>query len=126
MAFALCNAPATFQHLVDSVLAGLPNCNAFLDDLTVYTSTSEEHIQILQQVFTCLASTSLTVNVNLAKCEFQKATVTYLGKQVGQGQVHPVEATVSAITEFCVPTTMRALSCFLGMAGYYRSFCHNV
>lgn len=89
----------------------------------MYTTTWEEHIQILTQVFARLASASLTIN--LAKCEFGKATVTYLRKQVGQGQVRPVEAKVSAISEFPVPSTRKALRRFLGMAGYYRSFCRN-
>ncbi len=62
---------------------------------------------------------------NLAKCEFGKATVTYLGRQVGQGQVRPVEAKVTAIVKCPIPTTRRALHRFLGMAGYYRKFCRN-
>ena len=123
MAFGMCNAPATFQRLVNSVLAGVANCNAYLDDLIVYTTTWEEHMQILDQVFTRLAKASLTLN--LAKCEFGKATVTYLGRQVGQGQVRPVDAKVQAITECPIPSTRRALRRFLGMAGYYRSFCRN-
>ncbi len=123
MAFSMCNAPATFQRLVNSVLAGVSNCNAYLDDLNVYTTTWEEHIQILEQVFAHLASTSLTIS--LTKCEFGKATLTYLGRQAGQVQVCPMEAKVSAIAEFLVPSTRRALHQFLGMAGYYRSFCRN-
>lgn len=78
---------------------------------------------ILEQVFNRLAEASLTLN--LAKCEFGKATVTYLGRQVGQGQVLPIEAKVSAIAECPVPSTRRALRRFLGMAGYYRSFFRN-
>lgn len=34
MAFGMCNAPATFQRLVNTVLAGLTNCNAYLDGLS--------------------------------------------------------------------------------------------
>lgn len=117
------NAPATFQRLVNIVLSGVPNCNAYLDDLVVYTSTWSEHMHILRMVFDRLASASLTVN--LAKCEFGKATVTYLGKQVGQGRVRPVNAKIMAITGFPAPTTKRELRRFIGMAGYYRSFCRN-
>lgn len=123
MAFGMCNAPATFQRLINSVLSGLPHCNAYLDDLIVYTTTWEEHVKSLTQVFDRLAKASLTVN--LAKCEFGHATVTYLGKRVGKGQVRPVEEKVSAIVNFPVPTNRKALRRFLGMAGYYRSFCRN-
>ncbi len=71
----------------------------------------------------CWAAASLTLN--LAKCEFGQATITYLGKEVGQGQVHPVEAKIAAITEFPAPQTRRELRRFLGMAGYNLRFCQN-
>ena len=123
LAFGMRNAPATFQRLVNTVLAGVPYCNAYLDDLVVYTSTWEEHMSSLKMVFDRLAEASLTVN--LAKCEFAKATVTYLGKQVGQGTVRALDDKVKAIAEFPVPATRRELRRFIGMAGYYRSFCRN-
>lgn len=63
--------------------------------------------------------------LNLAKCDFAKATVTYLGKVVGQGKVRPISAKVSAVSEFPVPTTKKELMRFLGLVGYYRSFCRN-
>lgn len=123
MAFGMRNAPATFQRLVNIVLSGVPNCNAYLDDLVVYSSEWSEHISLLRTVFEKLASASLTLN--LAKCEFGQATVTYLGKEVGQGQVRPIQAKVEAVANFPVPETRRELRRFLGMAGYYRSFCKN-
>ncbi len=46
--------------------------------------------QFCVRCFHALAEVSLTLN--LAKCEFGQATITYLGKEVGQGQVRPVEA----------------------------------
>lgn len=65
------------------------------------------------------------LTVNLAKCEFAKATVTYLGKVVGQEVVRPVDAKVVAIQRFPVPLIKKDLMRFLGMVGYYRSFCRN-
>ncbi|KAL6456554.1 hypothetical protein MHYP_G00350980 [Metynnis hypsauchen] len=46
------------------------------DDLVVYTSDWPTHVKILSPVFERLAKASLTLN--LAKCEFAQATVTYL------------------------------------------------
>ncbi|CAL9693082.1 unnamed protein product [Knipowitschia caucasica] len=123
MAFGMCNARATFQRLINVVLQGLPSCNAYLDDLLIHSVTWKEHVHVLQQVFSRLAAASLTLN--LAKFEFGKAHVTYLGREVGQGQVRPIEAKVSAIDAYPPPTTRRELRRFLGMAGYYRSFCRN-
>lgn len=123
MAFRMCNAPATFQSLVETVLAGLPNCNAYLDYLIVNAPTWKKHFNTLEQVFTRLSCASLTLN--LAKCDFGKASVTYLGRQVGGGHGRPRDAKVTAILEFPVPATRKALRSFLGLAGYYRSFCRN-
>ena len=123
LAFGMRNAPATFQRLVNTVLSGVPNCHAYLDDLVLFTDTFSEHIHILRLVFDRLAAARLTVN--LAKCEFGKATVTYLGKEVGLGKVRPVHAKVMAIVDYPAPATKRELRRFIGMAGYYRSFCRN-
>ena len=51
--------------------------------------------------------------------------MTYLGKQVGHGQVRPVDAKVKAVLKYPVPSTQRELRQFLGMAGYYRCFSRN-
>ncbi|KAL0152923.1 hypothetical protein M9458_051752 [Cirrhinus mrigala] len=123
MAFGMRNAPATFQRLMQRVLSDIPNCEAYLDDVVVFSHTWEEHLSSLDQVFKELSNASLTLN--LKKCEFAKAVVTYLGKKVGQGQVKPVEAKIEAILEFPIPRNKRELRRFLGMVGYYRSFCRN-
>lgn len=123
MAFGMRNAPATFQRLINLVLAGVSNCNAYLDDLVIYSTDWAEHVSTLREVFTRLENASLTLN--LAKCNFGQATITYLGREVGQGQVRPIEAKVSAIVEFPVPLSRKELRRFLGMSGYYRNFCKN-
>ena len=48
MPFGLCNAPATFQRLMERVLAGLARntCTVYLDDILVMGATFEEHLQI--------------------------------------------------------------------------------
>lgn len=123
MPLGLRNAPATFQRLIQRVLSGITNCEAYLDDVVVYTSSLSKHLKTLSRIFSRFCEASLTLN--LAKCEFSKATVTYLGKQVGQGQVRLIEDKVKAIKDFPVPQSKRSLRRFLGMCGYYCGFCHN-
>lgn len=100
------------------VLGGVCKCEVYLDDIVVYSDTWSEHMEILTDVFHRLERASLTLN--LAKCDFGKAMVTYLRKQVGQGQVRPMLAKVQAILDFPAPQTRRELRRFLGMVGYYR------
>ncbi len=65
------------------------------------------------------------LTLNLPKCEFGCATVTYLGKEVDNGQVRPLNSKTEAIFDFPVPKIKKMLSWFLGMTGYYRCFCKN-
>lgn len=123
MPFGVPNAPATFQRLVNMVLAGVSCCKAYLDDIVIYSASWDEHIAKLYEVFSRLRGANLTLN--LAKCEFGQATVVYLGKVVSRGQVRPVGCKVEAILSFPAPSSWRELRRFLGMAGYYRSFCKN-
>lgn len=51
--------------------------------------------------------------------------MTYLGRVVRKGLVRPVEEKVQAVAGFPVPSTKKELMRFLGLAGYYRSFCRN-
>lgn len=78
---------------------------------------------VLREAFNHLDHACLTLN--LPKCEFVKATETYLGKEVGQWEVRTLSDQVRAIVEYLIPGTKRDLWGFLGMAGYYRSFCKN-
>ena len=123
MPFGMKNSPATFQRLVNNVICGLDGCDAYIDDVIIYSDSWNDHLQRIRNFFDRLSKAKLTVN--LAKTEFCHATVTFLGHLVGQGQVKPLEAKVSAISEFPVPKCKRQLMRFLGMAGYYRKFCKN-
>ena len=60
----------------------------YLDDLVICSDTWSSHVQRIELLFERLVKAHLTIN--LAKCAFAKATVTYLGHVVGQGCVAPV------------------------------------
>ena len=52
MPYGLCNAPATFQHLMQNCLGklNLQYTLIYLDDVIVYSKTPEEHLKRLQAV----------------------------------------------------------------------------
>ena len=66
--FAMAQAPAYFQELVNIFLKDLPFTTAYLDDINIYTKTVEEHLDHLQQVFDKLCNPELTMK--LSKCHF--------------------------------------------------------
>ena len=47
MSFGLCNAPVSFQHLMQNTLGelNLMYCLIYLDDMIVFGSTEEEHLE---------------------------------------------------------------------------------
>ena len=64
--------------------------------------------------------------INLAKCDFVKAEVTYLGHVVGHGQVLPKDTNIKAIIDLPTPNNKREVRRFIGMAGFYRKFVRNL
>ena len=123
MPFGLKNAPATFQRLINQVTAPVAQCEAYIDDIIVATREWQDMLSSVRHLFEQLTEAKLTIN--LSKCEFAQATVTYLGHVVGQGEVRPVQAKIEAVNNYTAPTNRKELLRFLGMAGYYRKFCRN-
>lgn len=62
---------------MNMVVSGLEGCAVYLDDVVVYNDIWYDHLQCIQALFRWLSGAQLTVN--LAKCEFAKATVSYVG-----------------------------------------------
>ena len=60
---------------------------------------------MLRELFARLAKAQMTLN--LAKSDFCKATVTYLGHNIGQGKVKPLHSKVQAIIDFQNPTNKK-------------------
>ena len=61
MPFGLCNAPATFQRLMELVLSGLhwTSCLVYLDDIIIFSKTVNEHLRQLEEVLDCLRGAGL-------------------------------------------------------------------
>ena len=124
MPFGMKNAGATYQRMINKVIAGLRGCRAYIDDICAYNfGTFKEHLVILEALFDRLLEAVLTAN--LSKSVFCQATVSYLGFECGQGKIRPIQAKVEVIALFPVPSDKKKLMRFLGMAGFYRRFCPN-
>ena len=89
MPFGLCNAPATFQRLMDLVLSGLQwsQCLVYLDDVIVLGRTFEDHLDNLHQVLQRLREAGLKLKPS--KCAFFREKVEYLGHTISRQGVTP-------------------------------------
>ena len=123
--FGLCNAPATFSCLMDRVFSGLhwETCLFYLDDIIVFSSTWEEHLARLRQVFERLRHANLKLRAE--KCAFAAKEVSYLGHRVTEEGLLPDSALLAAIREIPPPKTATEVRSFLGFTGYYRRYGKN-
>ncbi|XP_068212700.1 uncharacterized protein [Palaemon carinicauda] len=103
--FGLKNAACTLQRLMNRIICGLDGVEIYIDDLVVHSDDWETHVRRLKWVFEVLLDAGLVVN--LKKCEFGKAKVSYLGHEVGLGQVTPKRANLDAIVGLKRPCNVR-------------------
>ena len=116
--------PATFQRLMEVVLSGLARdcCMVYLDDILVIGNTFEEHLENLNKVFRRLQEAGLYLKPK--KCHLIQPVMEYLGYVVSAEGISADPKKVS-ILEFPVPTNLKSLKSFLGLASYYRRFVQD-
>jgi hypothetical protein len=122
MPFGLCNAPSTFQRLMQQIF-GDQQCQSlllYLDDIVVFSSTFQQHLKRLEVVLQRLKFKSL--KAKLSKCSFFQHEVRYLGHIISAEGVSTDPGKVEAVASWQPPTTILELRSFLGFASYYRRF----
>ena len=123
MPFGLSTAPSTFQRFMDQVLRNLPFARAFLDDCCVFSTSFEEHLEHLAQVFQRLQAHN--IKLHPGKCEFLPAQLHALGHVITSDGVMPNEDKALALRNMPRPATKTDVRAFLGLASYYRRFIHH-
>ncbi|XP_064462642.1 uncharacterized protein K02A2.6-like [Ornithodoros turicata] len=80
MPFGLRNASQSFQRFIDSVIRGLPDVLAYIDDIFVASPSPEQHAADLRQLFSRLSDFGIIINVN--KTEFGVCSLDFLGHHI--------------------------------------------
>ena len=120
MPFGLCNAPPTFQRLMQNCLGelNLTYCLIYLDDVIVFSEMPEEHLQRICVVFDHLREHGL--KLKQSKCEVFKSEINYLAHHVSQKGVLPSKKNLESIAQ-CLPLdTYTKVKSFVGLVGHYR------
>ena len=125
MPFGGTNAPATFQRLVDRVLHGLTwrQCLVYIDDVLIFSSTFEEHLKHLHEVFSRFEFAGLKLKPT--KCTFANEEVEYLGFKITREGLAATDAKVKVIASLSPPVTNKQLYSFLCSINYYRTLIPN-
>lgn len=97
MPFGLCNAPATFERLMETVFSGLQwqICLVYLDDIIVIWKIFANMLDNLKQVFDRLLSSNLKLKAQ--KCHLFHKTVQFLGHVVSENGISTDPFKISAV-----------------------------
>ena len=122
MPFGLCNAPATFQQLMQNCMGelNLIYCLIYLDDLIVYLQMAEEHLHRLHVIFDWLREYNLKLKPS--KCSLFKERINYLAHEVSKQGVRPSNMNLKGIAKYALLQTYTEIRAFLGLIGHYRQF----
>ncbi|KAJ8375683.1 hypothetical protein SKAU_G00062630 [Synaphobranchus kaupii] len=125
MPFGLCNAPATFERLMERVLAAVPRsrCVVYLDDLLVHASDFQQALANLTDVLAAIRQAGLRLNPK--KCQLLRRETAFLGHIVSERGVATDPSKVAAVRDWPVPGNVGELRSFLGLASYYRRFVRD-
>ena len=120
--FGLMNAPAGFQRYMEETLEDMRDQFAlpYLDDVIIYSTTFEEHIEHIRQVLRRLREKG--IKLNASKCNLFRSEVKYLGRIVSNDGYRMDEESVEAVRKLkdIAPKTVGEVRHILGLLGYHR------
>jgi hypothetical protein len=119
MPFGLCNAPKTFQSIINDVLRDLLDAGTvvYIDDILIYSENEEEHKRLVKEVLTRLKQSGLCAS--LAKSKFHVQEVEYLGYHISSKGISMSEKKVATIQDWTAPKKVKDVQSFLGFANFY-------
>ena len=113
----LATSASEFQRIMEKCLKdhNYKTRLAYHDDILVFSTTFNEHLHRLQQVFHRLIEAGLKLKAK--KCEFFLEKVRYLGHVVSKEGIQTDPGKTNALREWPVPTNAREVKTFLGLTG---------
>ena len=123
MPFGMVNSGMTMTRAVRRLLEGMGNVVDYIDDLLVHTKTWEEHLQVLEELFTRLKAANLVARPT--KCELGATQVDFLGHRIGKGTVGRQYCNGKKVKDAPRQTTRKEIRSFLGLVGYYQPCIPN-
>jgi hypothetical protein len=122
MPFGLCNAPATFERLMERILGSLQWQIAlcYIDDVLCFSSSVQNHLQDLEAIFVRLEKAGLTLKPK--KCHFFRKRVEFLGHVVSEEGIETDPAKVDKVLKCPRPKNIHEVRSAVGLFSYYRRF----
>ena len=120
MPFGLCNAPATFQRLMNHILRKYLGdfVLVYLDDIIIYSKIWKGHLNHLRLVFKALRGVGLIVKVK--KCEFAKKELKFLGHIISREGIRTDPEKIEKMVNIEPSKNLKKLRSRLGLFSFYR------
>jgi len=125
MPFGLKNATTTFQRAMDLAFIGKTYefTAIYLDDLTVFSNSDENHLKNLNKVFD--RCKKFGISINLRKSLFAVKEGKLLGNIISKEGVIIGPKRVLAIQTLSLPRNKKEIQTFLGKINFLRRFIPN-
>lgn len=116
----LCNAPATFQSLMNPIFYDCVDVLMVvcIDDLFIFCKNEEFHLEHLNIVLSRLNYHELYVSPK--KCEFMKSEISFLTIIVGNGGIKVNPKKVEILREWPKHKTLRDVRSFMVLLEFFR------
>ena len=109
--------------MMNDIFHDMPAVILYIDNILIFTKTEEGHNEIVMEVLCKLKENDLFVK--LEKCFFKVQEVEMLDSIIGPDRIKMDPKKVEAITAWPVPTKVKEVQLFLGLANFYRHFVDN-
>ena len=97
---------------------------AYIDDIVIAIETVEDHMVRLREVFECLREAGFKMRV--AKCDFMKSEIKYLGRVVSAEGVKPDPKTVTKVRVWAFPRTKTEMQSFWDLLTTIANLSHGM
>ena len=123
--YGLSDMPAIFQKTLDKTLENIDNKFNFLDDILIITKGSTlDHEHDIHKVLSRLDKENLAIK--LEKCDFSKASITWLGYKITQSGISPTVKKTDSIMNLKPPKTLKQLRSLMGSIHQLIKFIPNL
>ena len=114
-------SPSIAQCLVDMMFKNHENCRVYLDDLTTFSHTLEEHFQHLEKTMAYCSFYNILLSPN--KAHLVTKSMRSLGMQVASKEISMCSEKIDKIKDIKFPTDKKGLVSVLAFFQYFNKVC---
>ena len=121
-------SPSIWQSYINAILDCLQSkkyCEAIMDNLILFTSSKESHMNKLEDILSALLKDRL--KISLKKCQLFKTSLQYMGNEIfiesKKVWVKPLRNRLEAIQKLQPPKMTKGCRSFAGVVNFLSMFC---